>query len=455
MERMGDFLLNSELAKRLYHDGAADLPVIDYHNHLAVEEIDKDYRFENLYDLWIRPDPYKHRAMRMCGVPEEQITGGASAEEKFQAWCTIFPELVGNPLYQWSLMELRDVLEIQELPSAENWKALWRNSGNYLEKNPVTARGILKKYRVEYNSPCATLTDDLSLYLEKEDLAPSLRGDTVVAPVPEAIEKLEKLTELPVKNLEQYRTAVSIRLRAFKKAGCRFADHSLDNGFRYYEEDGKNELRFQKALSGELSTKEEKDRLMSGLLRFLGGQYAALGIVMQLHMGAQRTTSTRLRKIAGAAGGYACIGNSIDVDSLTRFLDDLERQVSGMPRVILFALNPSDHAMISALAGSYSKDGVAGLVTQGPAWWWCDHNYGMESLLENTAVYGLLSNFAGMTTDSRSFLSFIRHDYFRRILCDWLARQAMEQKLPDSPEILKACVYRMCYGNAKKILEEG
>lgn len=455
MERMGDFLLNSELAKRLYHDGAADLPVIDYHNHLAVEEIDKDYRFENLYDLWIRPDPYKHRAMRMCGVPEEKITGGASAEEKFQAWCTIFPELVGNPLYQWSLMELRDVLEIRELPSAENWKALWRNSGNYLEKNPVTARGILKKYRVEYNSPCATLTDDLSLYPGKEDLAPSLRGDTVVAPFPEAIEKLEKLTELPVKNLEQYRTAVSIRLRAFKKAGCRFADHSLDNGFHYYEEDGKNELRFQKALSGELSTKEEKDRLMSGLLRFLGGQYAALGIVMQLHMGAQRTTSTRLRKIAGAAGGYACIGNSIDVDSLTRFLDDLEMQVSGMPRVILFALNPADHAMVSALAGSYSKDGVAGLVTQGPAWWWCDHNYGMESLLENTAAYGLLSNFAGMTTDSRSFLSFIRHDYFRRILCDWMARQAMEQKLPDSPEILKACVYRMCYGNAKKILEEG
>lgn len=455
MERMGDFLLNSELAKRLYHDGAADLPVIDYHNHLAVEEIDKDYRFENLYDLWIRPDPYKHRAMRMCGVPEEKITRGASAEEKFQAWCTIFPELVGNPLYQWSLMELRDVLEIRELPSAENWKVLWRNSGNYLEKNPVTARGILKKYRVEYNSPCATLTDDLSLYPGKEDLAPSLRGDTVVAPFPEAIEKLEKLTELPVKNLEQYRTAVSIRLRAFKKAGCRFADHSLDNGFHYYEEDGKNELRFQKALSGELSTKEEKDRLMSGLLRFLGGQYAALGIVMQLHMGAQRTTSTRLRKIAGAAGGYACIGNSIDVDSLTRFLDDLEMQVSGMPRVILFALNPADHAMVSALAGSYSKDGVAGLVTQGPAWWWCDHNYGMESLLENTAAYGLLSNFAGMTTDSRSFLSFIRHDYFRRILCDWMARQAMEQKLPDSPEILKACVYRMCYGNAKKILEEG
>lgn len=455
MEKMGDFLLNSELAKRLYHDGAADLPVIDYHNHLAVEEIDKDYRFENLYDLWIRPDPYKHRAMRMCGVPEEKITGGASAEEKFQAWCTIFPELVGNPLYQWSLMELRDVLEIRELPSAENWKVLWRNSGNYLEKNPVTARGILKKYRVEYNSPCATLTDDLSLYSGKEDLAPSLRGDTVAAPFPEGIEKLEKLTGLSVKNLEQYQTAVSIRLRAFKKAGCRFADHSLDNGFHYYEEDGKNELRFQKALFGELSTKEEKERLMSGLLRFLGGQYAALGIVMQLHMGARRTTSTRLRKIAGAAGGYACIGNSIDVDSLTRFLDDLEMQASGMPRVILFALNPSDHAMVSSLAGSYSKDGVAGLVTQGPAWWWCDHNYGMESLLENTAVYGLLSNFAGMTTDSRSFLSFIRHDYFRRILCDWMARQAMEQKLPDSLEILKAYVYRMCYGNAKKILEEG
>lgn len=453
MDRMGGFLLNSELAKRLYHDCAADLPVINYHNHLDVKAIDENYRFENLYDLWIRPDPYKHRAMRMCGVPEEKITGEAPVEEKFQAWCTVFPKLVGNPLYQWSLMELEDVLEIREIPSQENWKVLWRNSRNYLEKNPVTTAGILKKYRVEYNSPCATLTDDLSLYFGKENLAPSLRGDTMVTPSPVFIENLEKLTGSEIRTMEQYQEAISGRLLAFKEAGCRFADHSLDNGFHYYEEDGKNEARFQQALSGKLIQREEKERLASGLLRFLGSRYAGLGIVMQLHMGAQRTTSTRLRKIAGAAGGYAGIGNSIDVESLTRFLDDLEMQEYGLPRVMLFALNPTDHAMLSALSGSYSKDGVAGLVTQGPAWWWCDHNYGMESLLENTAAYGLLSNFVGMTTDSRSFLSFIRHDYFRRILCDWLARQVKEQKLPDSAEILKELVAGMCYGNAEKILE--
>ena len=178
----GNFLLSTELAQRLYWESAAKLPVIDYHNHLLSEEIVNDRRFDNLYDLWIQPDPYKHRAMRMCGVPENLITGNSSIEDKFQAWCSIFPKLVGNPLYQWSLMELRDVMEMNEIPGPSNWKELWKRSLGYLGRNPITTGTILKKYNVEYNSPCTTLTDDLSLYMERKDLAPSLRGDGMVLP---------------------------------------------------------------------------------------------------------------------------------------------------------------------------------------------------------------------------------------------------------------------------------
>ena len=449
-----DFLLNSKLSRHLYAECAAELPIIDYHNHLAVDEIEQNLRFDNLYDLWIQPDPYKHRAMRMCGVPERKITGDAPAEEKFQAWCTVFPKLAGNPLYQWSLMELQDILEIREIPGPANWREIWNHSQGFLERNTVSVGTILEKYKVEYCSPCAKLTDDLSPYMGRRNLAPSLRGDTIVSPSADSTKILEELTGIGITGLEQYKTAVICRLKDFKETGCHFADHSLDNGFQYYEDDGKNDIRFAGMVSGVPMENEEKNRLISEMLRFLGEQYAENGMVLQLHMGAQRFTSTRLRNCAGAAGGYACIGNSVDIASLTGLLDDLEKQPAGLPKVILFTLNPSDHAMISALAGSYSKDNVAGLITQGPAWWWCDHNYGIRSLLENTAAYGLLSNFVGMTTDSRSFLSFIRHDYFRRILCDWLACRAQQQDIPDSPEILESLLVDMCYKNAKNILEE-
>lgn len=448
-----DFLLNSELSRRLYMECAANLPVIDYHNHLSVEDIVTDRRFENLYDLWLAPDPYKHRAMRMCGVPEEKITGKASAEEKFEAWCSIFPKLVGNPLYQWSLMELQDVMQIKEIPGAETWRQIWHQSKEYLATCPVTAQGILKKAKVEYNSPCAEITDDISLFVQRKDLAPSLRGDTILNPSESLIRKLEQRTEEKITDLDRYKNALRKQFWRFIEAGCHFSDHALDNGFHYYKEDGKNEKRFQDVIAGDVSGREERDRLASALLRFLGGLYAEYRCVMQLHMGAQRDTSTRLRSCAGAAGGYACIGNSVDIASLVSFLDDLEKQPEGLPRIILFSLNPADHALLSCLSGSYSKDHEPGLVTQGPAWWWCDHSYGITSVLESTASYGLLSNFPGMTTDSRSFLSFIRHDYFRRLLCNWLAKKALEKEIPQSVEILEELIDSMCCKNARRMLQ--
>lgn len=445
------FLLNTELAERLYQK-AAGLPVIDYHNHLSVEEIRENRRFFDLYELWIKPDPYKHRAMRMCGVPEDYITGQASGEEKFAAWCAVFPRLAGNPLYHWSLMELEDVLEIREIPSKENWKLIWDHSVGYMARNEISPESIFRKYRVEYVSPCVSITGNLRLYEGQTGVRPSLRGDSLLWPDREVIKRLETMTGERITCLDEFLEAVRVRLNRFEDMGCRFADHSLDDGFCYRRNDGQNQARFERLMGQGLEEEEDIHALSSAILRRLGSEYARRDMTLLLHMGALRRTSTRLRQCAGAAGGYAAIGGSVDIRGVTEFLDDLEQQEAGLPRVILLPLNPADHGMISALAGSYSRDHVAGLVTQGPAWWWCDHGYGIRRVLDHTAVFGLLSNFPGMTTDSRSLLSFVRHDYFRRILCDWLAEKVLSQELPGDKEFMENLVYDMCYGNARRMV---
>lgn len=447
-----EYLLNSNAAKNLYNS-AKDLPIIDYHNHLSVSDISENKRFTDIYDLWIKPDPYKHRAMRMCGVSEKYITGDASDFEKFKAWCSIYPKLIGNPLYIWSQMELETVFEISGLPNKDNAEAIYKQANLYLQNNEVTPQNLLNKFKVELACPCVSLSDDVSVFENKANISPSLRGDDIVSPNAEIIKKLEAVTHT-INNLSDYKNAVRKRLNVIKNVGCRFSDHALDNGFKYYIDDGKNSERFGEVLKGNKSDDEASKKLFSYLLTFLCEEYAKLNFTVQLHIGAQRYTSTRLRTLAGAAGGFAGIGNSADVVSLTRFFDTLEQGEYGLPKTVLFTLNPSDNAMLSVLSGSYSKDNTSGLITQGPAWWWCDHKYGIEEVLENASSFGLLSNFVGMTTDSRSFLSFVRHDYFRRILCDWLAKKLENNELYCGIDDLRILIIDMCYNNVKRLMEE-
>lgn len=448
-----DFLLIGDTAKELYQKYASKLPIIDYHNHLSLTDLKADTRFTDIYELWIKPDPYKHRAMRMCGVPEQFITGDSDFEAKFKAWCTIFPDLLGNPLYHWSLAELQTVFGIAEIPSAENADELYRALNRHLSENKLTPKVLLDKFNVELACPCASLSDELDFFEGNQRLAPSLRGDNIVAPSAEFVKKLSAITKIPVNSIEDYKAAVSKRLDDFEKVGCRYTDHALDNGFTFFEDDGKNSQRFDMLLNGTLSA-NDMDRLASCLLVFLGAEYAKRNLTMQLHIGARRYTSSRLRSLAGAAGGYAAIGNSVDVKSLTSFLDALEQTEYGLPKTVLFTLNPADNALISALSGSYSKDGARGLITQGPAWWWCDHKPGITDMLENTSVFSLLSNFVGMTTDSRSFLSFVRHDYFRRVLCSWIAKKTSDGDLPNDEAILGRLIQKLCFKNAKETVKE-
>ncbi len=443
---MDNLLLNSQLAKELYFV-AKDLPIIDYHNHLSISDISENKRYFDIYELWIAPDPYKHRAMRMCGVFEDFITGNATNKEKFIKWCETVPKLIGNPLWIWSHMELSLIFGIDEKINSQNAEVLYNRCNTYLAENEITVSTLLDKFNVEYACPCASLVDDICIFKDNRRLSPSLRGDDIISPTKDFIRKLADITGREINSLSDYISAISERLNDFKECGCSFSDHALDNGFKFYEDDGKNEQRFSQVQDGSLE-ECEKERFISYILTFLGGQYAKLGFTMQLHIGAQRFTSTRLRKIAGPAGGFAGIGNSVDVKSLTYFLDNLEQREHGLPKTVIFTLNPADNALISVLSGSYTKVGVAGLITQGPAWWWCDHKLGITDVLENTAAFGVLSNFIGMTTDSRSFLSFVRHDYFRRIFCDWIGKKVECGDFPNEPDALKSVIYKVCYKNA-------
>lgn len=442
-------ILKNSLGLSLYESVAKELPIIDYHNHLVVQDVLSDRKFENITQLWITTDPYKHRAMRILGVPEHYITGEASDFEKFEKWYQCLPRLVGNALYDWSIMEFGLLFDITLPPFQASAAQLWKQTCEKLQQ--LSAKKILGKFNIEYCAPCASICDELSLFGQLAFVSPSLRGDDMAAPDAGFVKKLAAISGQAISSLQTYEEAIENRLLLFKAAGCRFADHALDAGFGYIDDDGKNEARFAAMLSGSALRGEERLALTSRLLRDLGRLYAKHGLVMQLHIGAKRSTSTRLRSIAGPAGGYAAIGAGVDVASLTAFLDAVE--CGGLlPKTVLFTLNPADNAVMAILSGSYSRDGVQAVVTQGPAWWWCDHAQGMGEMLEHFSAYSVLSTFIGMTTDSRSLMSFVRHDYFRRILCQWIGEKVEQGYLPNDLDILSDLVRRMCYENAKQYI---
>ena len=444
-----NFLLNSEKANLLY-SYVCNLPIVDYHNHLSVQEIAENKRFLDVYEVWIQPDPYKHRAMRMCGVDEFYITGAASHKEKFIKWCETLPKLIGNVLHHWSLMELDMIFHIKDYPNASNGAELYEKCNQYLAENTVDVSSLLKQFSVSHICPCASITDDLSLFSGTEAFSPSLRGDDIVNLTADFVKKLQIISGTEIRNLSDFKNAIWKRLQVFRDYGCHFADHALDDGFIFYPDDGKNAERFTAVCNGSIQLDDWK-KLASYMLTFLGECYSKIGFVMQLHIGAKRYTSSKLRSQVGPNGCFAGIGNNIKVKSITDLLDSIDTREYGLPKTMLFTLNPADNAIFATLSGSFVKKGVSGLITQGPAWWWCDHKLGIVEMLEYITTYSILSNFVGMTTDSRSFLSFVRHDYFRRILCDWVAQKSDCGDFPDDIEALKELVCKLSYQNAKDV----
>ena len=434
-----DFLLESPLARTFYHEWVEGLPIADYHNHLVPSELASDRRFEDIGQLWVASDPYKHRAMRLHGECESVITGSATTREKFEAWARTLPATLGNPLFHWSAMEMKNVFGLDEMPDAECAGRVWNACNERLKEAEFSTMGILRGFGVKVLSTSDDLLDDVTVHSSvKGDIkvTPSLRADSITGFNAAWLERLGSPA-----TLEEYLAAVDARLDEFGANGCRVADHALDDGWRFVLTDAQTAAKLYE-------TKEYADvRLKSYVLGHLASEYARRGWAMLLHIGAQRFTNSRLRSLVGPAGGYASIGNTCDIKSLCTFMDS--QDVKGeLPKTGLFTLNPADNAALAVLTGSYSQDGVVGKVQFGPAWWYNDHFYGMTDQLENLAAYSLMPQFIGMTTDSRNVLSFSRHDYFRRILCNWLADKTLRGQFPSDEAYLGRIAADISYNNA-------
>lgn len=452
-------MLRSKAARRLYHDHAKAAPIIDYHCHLDPADLAADKRFANLAQLWVTSDPYKHRAMRIAGVPERAITGDATEREKFDHWAATVPQTIGNPLHHWTALELWNYFGVAEPLNADTAPKIWDACNRRLAEPEFSARGLLLRAGVECVCTSDRLLDDLSSHAAllssgaKPRVLPSLRSDDIVA-VDSAeflpwLKKLEEITGTTVTDFESYRAAVGEGLDRFSRAGCRVCDHGLDDFDFEPATDAEAAQLFARRRRGETPGARESAQLRTAILRFLGADCARRGWVMQLHVGAQRRTSSRLRRLAGPAGGYSGIGRGCDVAALIAWLDELEQQ-DALPRTILFPLNPADFVPLAVLAGSFVEDGVPGKVQLGPAWWFNDHAAGMRSLFDAVANYGLLSVFVGMTTDSRSLLSMARHDYFRRVFCDWLGEQVEHGAISSDYAELGELVRNVSCGNARR-----
>jgi glucuronate isomerase len=318
------------------------------------------------------------------------------------------------------------VLGIDAVPSEQTAARIWDETSERLRSPEFSTRGILKRFNIEYQSPVATLTDDLSPF-DGVTVAPSLRADDLLSPTEVLKHRLAELSGIKITDIDSYVRAVAVMLDKFNAVGCRFADHSLDAGFFRDDEGG-----------------DERE-----MLTRLGCEYNRRGWTLLLHVGAKRKTSPRLARLAGPAGGYAAVGEGFELSSLVDTLGDMERR-SGLPDTVLFPLNASDHAAVAVMQGAFSEDGVRSKVQLGPAWWWCDHEMGIRSVLDSVASYGAVAHFIGMTTDSRSVLSFARHDYFRRILCSWLAERNATGEWEMPYEVEKKIIEKICYANAKE-----
>ncbi len=469
-----DFLLTNVWGKRLFHEVAAKLPIIDWHNHVDPALLATRKPFANIYQLWIQHDPYKHRAMRILGISENLITGQeASDYDKYFAWATCLPQTIGNPLFDWSCMELRQVFGIETVLSPKNALEIWEIANHQLGQTDQSAWDILNRFGVEMLCTSDDLLDALNYHraISAQDepqksgippvpmrCLPSLRSDSIInfhqPTFFEWLKRLENQTQIKVNHLKAYKKAIIYRLDFFDKTGCLLSDHSLDSGFEYVSTpEVEAEIYFERFLNQKSLSESDFIGLQSHLLHFLGLEYAKRQWKMQLHIGAHRFTSTRLRNKVGAAGGYACIGNTFHVKSLSRFLDDLDIS-GGLPKTILYTLNPADNAVLGSLTGSFSEDYVRGKIQFGPAWWYNDHYEGILQQLLNLSAYGLLSTTIGFTTDSRSILSFTRHNYYRRILCNLIGQWVAEGRLPEDEILLKQLIENIAYFNIKNWIQK-
>ena len=467
-----NFLLQTDTAQQLYHSHAAPQPIIDYHCHLNPAQVAEDYRFRSITELWLSGDHYKWRAMRTNGIDEHLITGDASDWEKFQAWAETVPYTFRNPLYHWTHLELKTAFGIEQRLNPDTAREIYDACNDRLQNDPAfTARGLMRHYNVEMVCTTDDPVDDLRYHRtyaeerEKKNTAndtipqmrPAWRPDKAVAVEdPKAfqiyVDCLGEVADVTIRSFDDFMDALQRRHDYFHQQGCRLSDHGLEEFYAEPSTDTEISIIFNKVYNGTKLNDSEIRQFKSAMLYHFAVQDYTAGWTQQYHYGVMRNTNTRMMRSVGPDTGFDSIGDRRTAQSLARFLDLLDNE-DHLTKTILYNLNPADNEMVATMIGNFQDGSVAGKIQWGSGWWFLDQKDGIERQMNTLSLLGLLSRFVGMLTDSRSFLSYSRHEYFRRILCNLLGNDIEQGLLPFTgyeEKRIRDMVEDICYRNAKQ-----
>lgn len=458
-----DFLLHSTAARRLYHDHAAKQPILDYHCHLPPADVARDRRFANLFEIWLEGDHYKWRAMRANGVPERFCTGDAAPFEKFMAWAATVPKCLRNPLYHWTHLELKRYFGIDELLDEKSAPAIWKAANERLQTGELDAHGILRKFDVR----AVCTTDDPADPLEHHQaiaasglatkVYPTFRPDRALQvddpPVFNPwVNRLAETAGVPkINEFTDFVRALEKRHQDFHDLGGRLSDHGLPHCYASPCSDFEAAAIFHRARSGEAASPDEHAQFATNLMLLFGRLDAQKGWTKQLHLGAQRNVNTRMLATLGRDTGYDSIGDYRQIEPLAWYLDQLEQQ-NMLPKTILYNNNPVDNYTLATMAGNFQDGSLVGRMQFGSGWWYLDQKEGIEWQVNALSNVGLLANFVGMLTDSRSFMSYPRHEYFRRVVCNMLGAEMERGEIPNDQALVGRMVEDICFNNAREYL---
>lgn len=459
-----NFLLSTDTAITLYHEYAKNMPICDYHCHLNPQEIAEDKRYNNITEIWLGGDHYKWRTMRSFGIEEKYITGDASDYEKFQAFAKVMPYLIGNPMYHWSHLELKRYFGIEETLSPKTCESIWNRCNEIINSDDFSARAMIKKSNVKYIGTTDDPIDNLEYHIQISkdenfdcEVRPSFRPDKALKiqgeGFAEYINLLGKTENTEINDYETLLNVLEKRLDFFVENGCQITDHSLERVYFRQATLEEVDAIFKKTLNGEELSIEEIEKYSTLTMISLGRMYSKRNMVMQLHIGALRNNNTRMFKKLGADVGFDSIDDGEIATGISRLLDSLD-MTDELPKTILYCLNPKDNEVLGTMIGNFQGGGVAGKIQFGSGWWFNDQKDGMERQMMALSQLGLISQFVGMLTDSRSFLSYTRHEYFRRILCNYIGNLVENGEYPCDMEILGEIIENICYNNIEKYINK-
>ena len=457
-----DFLLGTKAARKLYHKYAEAEPIFDYHCHIAPKDIAENRQFQNLFEIWLEGDHYKWRAMRSNGVPERFCTGNATPEQKFKAWAATVPHTLRNPLYHWTHLELKRYFGIPDLLSDRTAAKIWQRAKEQLATPELTAQGILKKMKVKMVCTTDDPVDNLAHHRafakqgNSTRMLPAFRPDkalTVNSPheFNQWVGQLAAAANTDINNFGAFLSALEQRHDFFHAQGCRLSDHGLIHCFADFCSEKTAAAIFDKARQGTAVPPPEHAQFASYLMLFFGQLDARRGWTKQLHLGALRSNNTRLLRQLGPDTGFDSIGDFPQCQALAAYLDKLDSE-NALPKTIVYNLNPADNYAFAAMIGNFQDGTMPGKIQYGSGWWFLAQREGMEWQFNALSNLGLLSRFVGMITDSRSFMSYPRHEYFRRTLCNLIGRDLKQGLIPDDEELVGPMIKNICYANAKKYL---